>query len=264
MKRFFKLILITIFLSITVLSVRAAFVEDGLLLYFGFDEVQGETVKDMSGNNHNGTLQEGAEIVKDVVKYGKGALRIEGGNEVMAVETFKELEEYQDNTFLFWIYFTDPASGGWDQILAKTAPGSDRSPGLWVETGGLGIHYRYNPGNQGFWGLGPDGDRTHFETNQWHHVAGVKEGGELIGYVDGEQKAKIGVPETHTQGAGGLYVGDSPAYAGPAAKFIMDDLVVYNRALTKDEVGKVMEGFLQLVDAQGKLASTWGDIKRQH
>ncbi len=208
------------------LPCHAAAIEDGLLVHLTFDKADGDTVEDTSGGGHDGTLSSGAAIVTDEVASGTGSLRIEGGDNRVEVESFAALETYEDNTFLFWLRFPAAATGGWDQILAKTAPGSDRSPGLWVETGSLGIHYRYEPGNLGFWGLGPEGDNTHFELNQWYHVAGTTSGGELVGYVDGEAKAKIAVAEAFIQGDGGLFVGNSPAYAGPAANFYMDELAV--------------------------------------
>jgi len=255
---------IIVFLVITILPVRAG-IQDGLILYFDFDEAQGDTVKDMTGNGHDGTLKEGAEITAG--KIGKGALQIEGGNETMEVDTFAELEIYQDNTYLFWISFTDPASGGWDQIVAKGAPGSDRSPGIWVTPEGLSIHYRYNPGNLGPWGVNPEsGDgrngNTFFDMNKWYHIAGVKVGAELIAYVDGGEVAKEAVPVEHAQGEGMLFVGKSQTYGGPGAKFIIDELAVYDRPLDPDEILTVMDGGLATpVEPGGKLASTWGDVK---
>ena len=222
--------------------------------------MSGDTVEDMAGGGHDGILSGSAAIVQDEVKLGSGALRIEGGEGRLEVGTFPALEEYQDNTFLFWINFPEAATGGWDQILAKLSPGSDRSPGLWVELGGLGIHYRYEPGNHGFWGLGPDGDNSHFELNQWYHVAGVTSGGELVGYVDGEEKARSAVPPVLTQGAGGLFVGNSPAYAGPAANFYMDDLAVYDRTLAPAEIAMVMANYLA-VRAKGHLAIAWAALR---
>jgi len=243
-------------------SLWSADVRKGLLLNFAFDEASGDVVKDLSGGKHDGTLLQGAKIATDTKKNGKGSLRIEAGLQSMEVKSFAELETYQDNTIAFWIYFPVAASGGWDQILAKTAPGSDRSPGLWVETGGLGIHYRYNPGNLGFWGLGPEGDRTQFSQKKWYHVAGVTKGAELIGYVDGVEKGKIAIPPKIAQGPGGLYVGKSPAYPGPAANFYMDDLAFYNRALSADEVVALRDGALLAVHPTDKLATAWASLKR--
>jgi hypothetical protein len=262
MKLFTKLSLIIMFLGVITLPLRAG-LEDGLIIHFTFDEVDGDTVKDSSKGGHDGTLVAGATVIKDQVQHGFGALKIEGGNQAMNVESFAMLDEYQENTFLFWINFTDPATGGWDQIIAKTAPGSDRSPGLWVTPEGLSIHYRYNPGNLGPWGITPTGnqDNNFFELSKWYHVAGVTSGGEMVGYVDGVEVVKMAVPPQFAQGAGGLHVGNSPAYGGPAAKFIIDDVAVYNRALNEDEIAAVMKGDLLAVDASGKLASTWGEVK---
>ena len=266
MKTCIRLNLVTIFLAIMILPAQAID-EKGLILYFDFDKAQGDKVNEVLEGKHNGTLLEGAEITTKTKKYGTGAIQIKGGTEAMEVGTFAELEEYQDNTYLFWINFTDPATGGWDQILAKPAPGSDRSPGLWVTPEGLSIHYRYNPGNLGPWGINPEsgdgrGGNTFFELDTWYHVAGVKDGGDLIAYVDGGEVTKEAVPKEHTQGPYSLFVGNSPAYGGPAAKFIMDELVLYTRAIDPKEIVEIMDGGFLSVDTRSKVASTWGNIKR--
>ena len=255
--------IIIVFLFMIVLP-TLAIDEKGLILYFDFDKAQGDEVNEVLEGKHNGTLLAGAEITTKTKKYGTGAIQIKGGNEAMEVGTFAELEEYQDNTYLFWINFTDPATGGWDQILAKPAPGSDRSPGLWVTPEGLSIHYRYNPGNLGPWGITQTGDQdaNFFEMDTWYHVAGVKDGGQLIGYVGGEKNCSVAVPKEHTQGPYSLFVGNSPAYGGPAAKFIMDELVFYTRAIDQKEIVEIMDGGFLSVDTRSKVASTWGNIKR--
>ena len=264
MKLFIRLGLVMMFLGVMALPLHAG-LEDGLMLHFTFDSGDGA---DSSGGGHDGELTGGAKVIDNVVQHGTGALKIDGGQQAMNVESFAALETYQENTYLFWINFTAPASGGWDQIIAKPAPGSDRSPGIWVTPEGLSIHYRYNPGNLGPWGITPTGNQNadFFEEDKWYHVAGVTLDGELVSYVDGVEVDRSAVPAEFAQGegsgaTGGLYVGNSPAYGGPAAKFIIDDVAVYERALNLDEIVAVMEGALLSVDASGKLASTWGDVK---
>jgi hypothetical protein len=242
---------------------------DGPILYFSFDAAQGDLVEDMTGVGHDGILKEGAEIVANPKKMGTGALQIEGGNETMEVGTFAALETYTDNTYAFWIYFTAAASGDWDQIIAKPAPGSDRSPGLWVTPEGLSIHWRYNPGNMGPWGITRTGNQNgdFFEQNVWYHIAGVTAGGEIVAYVNGSEVHREAVPEEFAQGAregmAGLYVGKSQSYAGPAAKFVIDDLVIYDRSLDPGEMQELTAGVTP-VEAGDKLASTWGSIKDSH
>jgi hypothetical protein len=271
MRSFAYISIFTVFLLTTTPFAWSAVSLEGLLLYFNFDRDVGGSVRDESGGGHDGTLDSGAKIIKDNVKYGDGAIQIDGGNQAMIVESFKELEEYQENTFLFWINFTAPASGGWDQIIAKPAPGSDRSPGLWVTPEGLSIHWRYNPGNLGPWGITKSGNQNadFFEENVWYHVAGATKDGEIMCYVNGEEVHKDIVPGEFAQGegtgnTGGLYVGNSPAYAGVAAKFILDELVVYTRALEQNEIQEIMEGDFTPVEARDKLTSTWGKIKHSN
>ncbi|MBD3183884.1 hypothetical protein GF312_16490 [Candidatus Poribacteria bacterium] len=262
MKLFIRLSIIIMLLGIMALP-SLANLYDGLLLYFTFDEVNGDTVINSAGNGHDGILEADAKVIDDPAKYGTGALQIDGGSQAMTVETFTELEEYQENTLIFWINFTAPASGGWDQIIAKPAPGSDRSPGLWVTPEGLSIHYRYEPGNLGPWGVTPTGNQNgeFFEEGIWYHVAGVTQDGEVTCYVDGVEVCAEAVPAEIAQGAGGFHVGNSPAYAGAAARFIADDVALYNRALSEDEILSVMEGAFLAVEASDKLASTWGSVK---
>ena len=234
------------------------------ILYFTFDSADGDVVPDMSGGGHDGVLKEGAAIVGDA-RTGVGALEIEGGNETMEVESFAELDSYSDNTYAFWINFTAEASGGWDQIIAKPAPGGDRSPGLWVTPEGLSIHWRYNPGNIGPWGITKSGNQNadFFDENVWFHVAGAcdVENSNITAYVNGEEVAVETIPGAIDQGPYNFYIGNSPAYAGVAAKFVIDDVAFYNRILDEDEIVSIMNGALNPVEPGDKVASTWAEIK---
>ncbi|MEK7395968.1 MAG: LamG domain-containing protein [Candidatus Poribacteria bacterium] len=260
MKIVLSLCLTLVFLVFAVLPSHAALDKKGLMLLFTFENAKGDTVSDLSGGKHDGTLMTKAAIIK-TAKYGSGALEITDSNALMQVQSFKELEEYTDNTFLFWIYFSAGSNGLWSQILVKLAPGSDRSPGIWINQGSTGIHYRYNAGNLGFGAVGPNGEGGSFDLKTWYHIVGVKKGAQLTYYCNGVQKGQTAVPQAHSQGSGTLNVGKS-GYR--AATFYMDDLAVFNRALTADEVKLVMDGALSIgapVEPQGKLASAWGDIK---
>ena len=242
------------------LTTHAATVkDDGLILYFSFDSEKGGTIEDETGGKNDGDLVDGAKIVTDEVVHGKGSILFAKPGDSVTVDSFKELEDYTDNSYLFWLNFTDPNSGGWDQIIAKKAPGSDRSPGIWTcNRVPLHIHYRFNPGNQGSHCIGPDGEDDTFDTGKWYHIAGVKDGAELKFYIDGEEINKYPVPKEHAQGEEKLYIGRT---GYNAAKFYLDDLYVYDRALDADEVEDVMDGKLLPVEPEDKLATTWGQMK---
>ena len=260
MKRTLFTSFLAIILIVVFCSIGEAIKDKALILYFSFDSAKGNTVPDMSGGGHDGTLNN-ADIIKNPVKIGSGALEVENSAGGMTVESFKELEEYQDNTYAFWLYYTAGSNTAWSQIIAKKAPGSDRSPGIWQNPDGTGIHYRYEAGNQGFSRIGPNGENSNFPLNEWFHIAGVKKDANLKFYVNGVEKGSVGVPANHTQGFEKLYIGVT-GYR--AATFIIDDLGIYNRDLTDKEIKQDMErGVLaQAVSTEGKLATTWASIKK--
>ena len=240
------------------LTTHAVVQDDGLILYFSFDSEDDGFVEDGTGGGNDGLIT-GAEIATDEVVHGKGSLYCDDGDDGVAVDSFKELEEYTDNSYLFWLNFVVPNSGAWNQIIAKKAPGSDRSPGIWTcNRVTLHIHYRFNPGNAGSLCVGPDGEGDEFGIGDWHHVAGIKEGNQFKFYMNGEVVDEQTVPEAHAQGAEKLYIGKT-GYA--SALFYLDELFVYDRALSAAEVVNVMEGNLTPVEPKDKLTTTWGQLK---
>ena len=252
-------LVVALFVVGSALTAHAAVKDDGLILYFSFDSEKGGKIEDQTGGGNDAEIVDGAQIVTDEVVHGKGAILFEAAGDSVTVDSFKALEDYQDNTFLFWLNFTKANSGGWDQIIAKKAPGSDRSPGIWTcNRVPLHIHYRFNVGNQGTDCAGPDGENDTFDIGEWYHIAGVKEDAKLAFYVNGKKVAEPGVPKDHAQGAEKLYIGKTNYNA---AKFYLDDLYVYDRALDADEVSEVMDGKLLPVEPNDKLTTTWGQVK---
>lgn len=246
----------TLFCVGTVLSTEAA-LDDNLALYFSFDKDIDGQVYDGTGNGNHGAINL-ATINADDKKVGLASLEIKDADASVEVESFFDLEVYQDNSFVFWLNFISAHNGAWSQIFAKKAPGSDRSPGVWICPNSLNIHYRFNPGNQGTGCVGPGGEGELFETNKWYHIAGVKESGKFRFFIDGEQIEEHDVPSPHAQGPEKLYIGKT-GYR--SATFLMDDFFLFTRAISADEVNAIKNGQLIAVEPQDKLTTTWGIIK---
>ncbi len=227
------------------------------ILHFTFDSAVGNTVPDMVGGN-DGTLDL-AEIISDPVQVGKGALQIENENASMIVENFPDLAADQDHTYAFWLYLTAGSNDAWSQVIARKSDASDRFPGVWINPGGTGLHYRYNAGNMGFSRIGPGGEGNDFPLNEWFHIACAKEGENLTMYIGGVEEGTVAVPAAHDAVEGSIFYIGLTGYR--AATFIIDDLAVYDSALTEAEIVKIMSGVGTAVSPKGKLAATWASIK---
>ena len=106
------------------------------------------------------------------------------------------------------------------------------------------------------------------KANEWVHYAGTfsRADGLAVLYINGvsagEEKARVGTPIAPDWDNGarvGYNIDNNRPFTG-----LMDDLNVWKRGLTEEEVNTIMndgvEAFLA-VEAQGKLTTTWGRLK---
>ncbi|HID57050.1 TPA: LamG domain-containing protein [Candidatus Poribacteria bacterium] len=108
-----------------------------------------------------------------------------------------------------------------------------------------------------------------FSTGEWHHVAGVYDGKEIAIYIDGEKVAHMDATGEMTPSAGPLFIGakwNDPGHPGDYWKGVLDEIAIFNRGLTGDEIKEVMEGIGKVfaVNPQGKIAVSWGEIKSRY
>ena len=249
---------ITTFLVITIFSAPAA-LDPALILYFSFDEqIDGRQVEDLTGGGNNGKLRLGAKITNEPaeVHTGAGALKI--FNNISAqvrVEPFDRMDEYGDNTYAFWLYIFN-RMGALSSIVEKghVLIGAQKgfAPAIFLTDPGLQLVYKF--GEDGIRaGAGPV-----FDLKTWYHIAGVKQGGALIIYINGEEKDKTRIQQNFQQGEGQLRIGGTRIRG---ASFLMDEFQLYDRALTKKEVEAVFKGIFLSVEPQDKLTTTWGRLK---
>ena len=85
---------------------------------------------------------------------------------------------------------------------------------------------------------GADIETTPPTTGIWHHVAGTYDGETIRLYVDGAEKASRAVSGQLQVSTTPLYIGNKPlsSYPGDRFKGIIDEVRIYNRALTGAEI----------------------------
>ncbi|MYE89406.1 LamG domain-containing protein [Candidatus Poribacteria bacterium] len=259
---------VTTFLFMTSFSALAA-LDPNLILYFTFDEqLDGRVIEDMTGGGNDGKLRLGATITKEPAEVykGAGALKISGNiSQQFRVEPFDRMNQYQDHTVAFWIYFFEGFHQGEARsILKKNADeaqvlnaGFSKSPSVQISSNSFALFYEV--GEQGgIDGLGPDGKGSEFELKKWYHIVGVKKGSDLIIYIDGEEEGIFDVPKKFPQGDGRLRIGGTRTRA---AYFAMDEFALFDRPLTEIEVELMEQGVFLSVEPQDKLTATWGRLK---
>ena len=286
MRTFIAVSFITTFLVMIVLSASAA-IDPNMILWFSFDEqLDGKQIEDLTGGGNNGKLKLGAKLtdVPEEIYKGTGAVKFTNISAQVRVEPFKRMNEYNENTYTFWIYIFSNTAKPWNWEHCGAVPcGEGRAsilekgnilegavkgwaPGILIQEKPLALIYQFQDkgggGVQGALGakgiIGPGGNGTEFEFKKWYHIAGVKEAAELIIYVDGKEQGRFPAPREFVQGEALLRIGGTRERS---AHFAMDEFSLYDRALTDKEVELDARGVLLWVEPEGKLTTTWGDIK---
>ena len=218
--------------------------ESGLVAWWKLDETSGLTATDSSNNGNNGTLMNmsGDEWIGGAVG---GALNFNGNNNYIAIHNLHyDGSGYEEVSVTAWIR-TDNSD---NQIIVSF----DYNEYWRLEINGNGA----GPGQVGwdvYTGTGQVdyGSTTRVDDGAWHHVAGVFDNGTLTIYIDGN-------PETPTSGGGTFGSGAKTRYGfigvgseatsfdgnkNPTDYFDgdMDDVRIYNRALSAAEVSRLTE-----------------------
>ena len=229
--------------------------DDSLILYFSFDELDGDTVTDHSQYGNDGTTAGAPELVDG--KFGK-ALKLNGDTDWVEVPHADILSVDEGVTVMAWINaerHQGPNAQRWQGIVAK---GNDtRSYSFYTEFPSECLHLSAG-------GSGSVCNGTVL-LNVWQHVvAHVDDGvhrywlnGENVGEFDGQNPlpgtadtADVLVGKTHE---------NNRQFLG-----LIDEVRVWNRALSEDEIIAEMDiGMTTPVDPLGKLSTTWGTLKSQ-
>ena len=253
MKRMF-LGLMCALLTLSLPFVVGAIDDSSLALYFSFDEGSGNTVKDLSGNGNDGTVEGDVDWVKEG-KVGSALSFNELDEEgVVVVKASETLAITKDLTVEAWVY---PESvGDYRNLLGQGNPYTyflsihQGQPAVWLGTGGAGGKV---------WLIA---DNT-IPLNEWSHIVAVRDfdAGELRFYINGELDSEYTLEgEIDSSLTSDIWVGNRLDGAWPYGGRI-DEFVIYSRALTDVEIQQDMSSVLAVVSQFGKLTTTWGSIK---
>ena len=112
--------------------------------------------------------------------------------------------------------------------------------------------------NAGGW-QGDGGFGVELEEQVWRHLTGTLGGGVMKLYLDGEFQKEMNVGAPIGSNSPETEIGNAAADGGFVGK--IDEVMIYNRALTDDEVKQNFNAQGLSVDAAGKAAARWAELK---
>ncbi len=219
-----------------------------LLLYFSFDDDKGVDVKDLSPHGNDGEIVGVADYVDGEVGQ---ALMFSEGGEVKAPHV-----PLNDKSFTVTLWANPKLAGGDQQCVFSQTQ---------VNAGNTSLHYRiYNNGTvrMGFYGNDLDAAAA-VKANEWAHICFWcdEDSNTRRIYINGVQKAQDQGKSLYKGTAGDTMVGSWGA-TGQKFNGIIDEVMVWDRALSEDEIELSMNPGAAAVDAIGKLTTTWARVKK--
>lgn len=264
------LTLFTLIITVFFYSTAMANLQDGLIVYYTFDEAAGKTASDNSKNKNNAELLGNAEWAPAEGKI-DGAVRLDGGDSAVVDENGADyLNELEAFTISVWVK-SDTVPHDRGIVFGKDPAGGDDVFGLrydaasWATKGGTNLvkgAITTTGGGQAYEG------KSDVQTTEWQHLAFFWKSGETLTlYIDGELDDD---PIHNDGGKVGKISGATKLIVGKGAKNnngtswpgLIDDFRLYDRALEVNEILDLASGSLPVQPAE-KLSTTWADLKQK-
>jgi hypothetical protein len=207
-------------------TVANAGARPGLVAAYGFEAGAGTSAADASGNGNTGAISGAAWTAAG--RNGKG-LSFDGVDDLVTIADSASLDLTTGMTLEAWLKPDAPVSA-WQTALIKEAPGFF-SYALYATGSG--------PTPNGWWGgtsvYGPDS--SPLAPGVWTHVAVTSDGAAMRLYLNGALAGSAGVTGPLAPSAGALRIGGNTVWQDEYFDGTIDDVRVYDRALTASEVG---------------------------
>ena len=201
--------------------------DPNLIGWWKFDEGYGSTALDWSGHGNDSTLVNKPQWVEG---HMDGALELNGSNYVTMNDVADDITN-NDITLSGWVKTTD-SHGLW--LSSNTATGN---VALWaIDQGQATMYDGADSSYEGY-------SNTVVNDNEWHMLTYVRSGSTGFIYVDGVQENTH--PAAYSFSATDRWSIGMEWDSGTASDFLagtVDDVRIYDMALTADEVKQLMRG----------------------
>ncbi|MHC4749565.1 MAG: LamG-like jellyroll fold domain-containing protein [Planctomycetota bacterium] len=219
------------------MSPSRAYGQEGLIGYWKFDETSGTTAVDSAGGDNNGTLS--GDVHWETGSGRGGGVLLFGGTDTAHVEVPTTGMSASAGTVAMWAYLSQSQPSQTQYFFGHTTqPSYNNRIQLYMDGGTRDLD------------LGLGGSHTvqtgimTLETATWYHIALTWDNGSYVVYIDGEVVASgayTGLSAIHDF----AWIGNdgNPETEGTEAfGGLLDEVQIYDRALSEDEIKAIMEG----------------------
>ena len=225
-----KLLVLTTFIS---LQICAQLPNNGLVGYWPFSG----NANDLSGSGNNGIVT-GATLVPDRFGNTNAAYSFNGTNSTITIPN-NAIFDNQNYTIAFWIKFSTsatPGSGGPNVnpgIISRLGNSASVTYDNWViyEAQSI-VAFGSGPGGSS----GVSGTPLNINNGQWTHIAFTVSSDSVRCYVNGYKTSSSPKGVNLIFGNYNIVLGRSNANYWKAFQGQLDDLAIWNRSLTDQEV----------------------------
>jgi len=215
--------------------------DSNLVAYWKFDEGSGSTAYDSAGSN-NGTIY-GATRTTGV---SGDALDFDGEDDYVEVPDDDSLNPVNEISISYWIYNREYEQSGlykWASCPSEpSSPGSSRAYALWACSASGKAMFRIFASEDIYDEINTNSTLT---IDRWYHVAATFNLGEARLFIDGQlDNTKTFSVSSIMNDAQPLTIGARWSYCGTDSiesdlNGLMDEVRVYNRALSADEIEQI-------------------------
>jgi regulation of enolase protein 1 (concanavalin A-like superfamily) len=224
--RLLRLGLVLGLVSVTAATAAAAFnpnTDPALVAWYQFEG----NANDSSPNALHGTEHGGPTYAPGV--YGL-AVEMDGQDDYIDCGRDPKFDITAQITFAYWIKVR-AFDREWNTVFAKgdnsyRSSRADFNMFMEAAVGGTSGNYLYTV--------------TPVNDDQWHHVACVYDGSYFVIYIDGKEDAREASTGNIAVSANNVYIGDNSGATGRFWNGWIDDLRIYQRAFSPEEVAGLM------------------------
>jgi hypothetical protein len=216
--------------------------------YWSFDEAEGTTAYDSSGNGNDGTLENGVQWVDG--KYGK-ALEFDGVDDYVDIGNNQFLPTTAI-TISMWIQ-----TSATDEVDLFISDQSYSTYTFRIEDNEF--YFRIIPQTSTTSGQTIITSTSSVSDNYWHHIVGTWDGSDMKLYIDGslnvsESMTTSPVSFNSDNAELGRFPSSAAYYNGK-----IDEVAIWNRALSSEEISRLYHGY-EYVTFTGSASDSDGTV----